>query len=149
MTYPETIVSEIVDRFSIPLQCNNQEEEARPLVARYHHVWTPDLRILDTDGSELYRWNGYLPPEEFAARALCGFAHARLRMLQYAQAEEEYSEVLRRFPTSYAAPEALYFLGVAQYRRDPQGNDLRKEWHKLQGRYPSSEWRLKQSFIEQ
>ncbi|MBV8244451.1 MAG: hypothetical protein JOZ38_00865 [Candidatus Eremiobacteraeota bacterium] len=149
MTYPEAVVAEILSRFSIPLQYNNQEESAKAVVARYHHVWTPDLRVLAGDGSELYRWNGFLPPFEFAAQALAAFAHARLRMLDYAGAEETYQEVLRRFPTAHVAPEATYFLGVSQYRKDPDSNDLRKQWHHLQGRYPQSEWRIKQSFIEQ
>ncbi len=149
MTYPEALVAEVVNRYAVPLQFNNQEESAKEIIKRYHHVWTPDLRILAPDGSDLYRWNGFLPPFEFAAQALSALAHARLRSLEYAGAEELYAEVLRRFPTSYAAPEAEYYLGVAQYRKDPESNDLRKQWHKLQTRYPDSEWRVKQSFIEQ
>ncbi|MDE2572107.1 MAG: tetratricopeptide repeat protein, partial [bacterium] len=86
---------------------------------------------------------------EFAARLLAGVAHARLRLRQYAEAIALYEETLRRFPSSAAAPEATYFLGVCEYRADPDGNDLRKQWHRLQSKFPQSEWRIKQSFIEQ
>jgi hypothetical protein len=54
--------------------------------------------------------------------------------------------VLKRFSTTYAAPEAQYYLGVARYRRDPQSDELLTQWANLRSRYPESEYRVKQSF---
>ena len=133
-----------------PVQINTQDgtEATAEVVARFRQVWTPDLRILDADGFELYRWNGYLPPSEYVAQLLAGRAHALLRLGDDAAASEAYQDVLRRFPTSFVAAEAGYFAAVAAYRGSGDAPDLIDNWQGLQARHPSSEWRIKQSFIE-
>jgi TolA-binding protein len=73
---------------------------------------------------------------------------ARLRRREFDKAEQHYIDVLRRFPTSFAAPEAQYYLGVTRYRADPESNELLHQWAMLRSRYPASEYRLKQSFKE-
>ncbi|HEV2262606.1 MAG TPA: hypothetical protein VGR69_10010 [Candidatus Rubrimentiphilum sp.] len=147
MTYPQTEVIEIVNR-AVPLQLDNSKNENQEVLRRYHHIWTPDVRILDSDGSQLCEWQGYLPPAEFAARALAAFGQAYLRLRRFDKAEACYIECLRRYPTSWAAPEAQYYLGVARYRSDPESNELLHQWSILRSRYPNSEMRLKQSFKE-
>ena len=109
-------------------------------------MWTPDLRILEPDATELYRWNGYLPPEEFAAQLLVGVAHARLRRKEFPAAHALYEEALRRFPTAFVAPEAQYFRAVTDYRASGDSSDLLKGWHRLETRYPQTEWVAKQDF---
>jgi outer membrane protein assembly factor BamD (BamD/ComL family) len=59
-----------------------------------------------------------------------------------------YEEVLTRFPMSAVAREAQYYLGVARYKASHEGADVAKAWHRLQTRYPVSNWRVKQAFIE-
>jgi hypothetical protein len=147
VTYPETAVAEIVNR-AIPLQLDNSKPENESILNRYRHIWTPDIRLLDAEGVELYSWQGYLPPAEFAARALAGLGQANLRLRNFGQAEALYVELLTRFPTAWAAPEAQYYLGVTRYRRDPEGNELLHQWAMLRAKYPTSEFRLKQSFKE-
>ena len=147
MTYPQTFVAEIVNR-CVPVQLDNSKTENEPVLQRYHHIWTPDIRLLTGDGGQLYEWQGYLPPAEFAARALAGLGQAQLRLRNYDAAEANYVEVLKRFPTAIAAAEAQYYLGVTRYRRDPESNELLHQWAMLRGRYPDSEFRLKQSFKE-
>lgn len=146
VTYPDSQVAEIVERATIPVQFDNTADSAQPTVQRYHHVWTPDLRILTEDAEDLYRWNGYLPPAEFAAQLLAGLAHAKLRLRAYDDAIALYEETVRRFPTALVAPEAQYFLAVSRYRKSGEGSDLLKGWHRLEGRYPKSEWVVKQDF---
>ncbi len=106
------------------------------------------MRVFSADGFELYRWDGFLPPPEFLARLLCGLAYANLRLRQFEKAEALYADVLTRFSTTYAAPEAQYYLGVTRYRRDPESDELLNQWAALRSRYPSSEYRVKQSFKE-
>lgn len=146
MTYPSTTVIETIVQYAIPVQFDNSNSENNALLHRVHHIWTPDTRVLTHDGYEMYRWDGYLPPAEYAARALCGFAMAYLRGKRYDDAERIYVDVLKRFSTSYAAPEAQYYLGVTRYRRDPDSDELLTQWAELRSRYPMSEYRVKQSF---
>ena len=146
MTYPEIAVREAIERLTIPLQIDNSVEGNHKVLDRYRHVWTPDLRVLDVDGTELYRWNGYLPPAEFTPRLLAGVAHARLRRKEYDAAKLLYDEILRRFPTALVAAEAQYFLGVSAYRASHSSNELLHAWHDLEKSHPESEWTVKQNF---
>jgi hypothetical protein len=88
VTYPDIIVREAIERLTAPYQIDNSVEANQPLLNRIHHVWTPDLRILDPDGAELYRWNGYLPPAEYTPQLIVAVAHARLRRKEYGKAKE-------------------------------------------------------------
>ena len=146
MTYPQTFVQEIIRQYTVPVQINNGMNENKQIVEQFRHIWTPDLRILDATGFELYRWNGYLPPAEFAARLLAGLGHARLRLRQFDAAEALYADVLRRFPTSFAAPEAAYFAATTAYRKTGEGEKLVQGWDELEKIYPMTEWTVKQSF---
>ncbi|MBV8369273.1 MAG: hypothetical protein JO036_10175 [Candidatus Eremiobacteraeota bacterium] len=146
MTYPEVPVREAIERLTVPFQLDNTVEANQPVLDRYRHVWTPDLRVLDADGTELYRWNGYLPPAEFAPQLIAAVAHARLRRKEYDQAKALYEEILRRFPTALVAAEAQYYTGVSAYRASHSANDLLHAWHDLEKSHPESEWTVKQNF---
>lgn len=146
MTYPQDEVREAISAHAIPVQIDNSKTEPQRFLHSIHHIWTPDVRIVHYDGYELYRWEGYLPPFEYIARLQCGFGLGYLRLKRYDDAERCYLDVLRRFSTSYAAPEAQYYLGVTRYRRDPDSDELLTQWANLRSRYPESEYRVKQSF---
>jgi hypothetical protein len=146
VTYPQSFVQEIISSYCIPVQVNNTLDANKPIVDRFRHIWTPDLRIIDGSGSELYFWNGYLPPAEFAARLLTGLGFARLRLRQFDEAAQLYADVLLRFPTALAAPEAQYYAGVTGYRKSGEANALLHGWHELEKLYPQSEWTVKQNF---
>jgi hypothetical protein len=148
VTYPQAPVIETITRYAIPLQFDNSKSENNKFLHGIHHIWTPDVRVLSYDGYEMYRWDGFLPPSEFIARMECGFAMANLRSKRYNDAEKLYVDVLTRFSTTYAAPEALYYLGVTRYRRDPDSDEMLTQWANLRSRYPASEYRMKQSFKE-
>lgn len=150
MTYPDESVSAAILNFFVPVQINTQDSSPNTAetVQRFRQVWTPDLRIIDSEGVELHRWNGYLPPTEFLPQLLAGRAQALLRSDRGDEAADAYADVLRRFPTSFIAPEVAYFAAVSQYRISHQITDLLGNWDHVQRRYPMSEWRTKQSFIE-
>jgi hypothetical protein len=146
VSYPQSFVREIIAEHCVPVQINNALDESKQIVQRYRHVWTPDLRIIHHDGYELYRWNGYLPPAEFAAQLLVGLGHARLRLREFDKAELLFADALKRFPTALVAPEAQYFAGVNAYRKSGEGKDLLHGWHLVETTYPNSEWAVKQNF---
>lgn len=148
MTYSESAVVETINRLVVPLQVVVTESSAAPLIQRFRQAWTPDLHLLGPDAFDYDHWNGYLPPFEFLPRLLVGAAQARLRMNDLVSAASLEEEVIRRFPTSHVAPEAVYFLAVARYKASHKTDDLLGVWQYLQRRYPDSIWRLKQSFTE-
>ena len=126
MTYPQDLVKEAITAYAIPVQIDNSDPKNNIFLHSLHHIWTPDIRIINTDGYEMYRWDGFLPPFEFVARLQCGFGLAFLRLKRFDEVERCYVDVLRRFSTSYAAPEAQYYLGVTRYRRDPDSDCIRQ-----------------------
>ena len=148
MTYPEPAVAKRINDNFVPIQINVKDESSHPFLDRYRQFWTPDLRLLDAEGAELYRWNGYLPPHEFLAQLLAAQAQAQMRLQNNAAAVEIYNDLLRRFPTSAIAPEAQYYHAVAKYKVSGEGPALIGGWRHLQSRYPDSVWRIKQSFTE-
>ncbi|TMM17317.1 MAG: hypothetical protein E6G01_06210 [Actinobacteria bacterium] len=100
MTYPDEMVASVVTERFVACQVNTQDESSKEVVARYRQAWTPDLRVLDSEGFDLYHWNGYLPPAEFVAQLGVAQGHAYLRLHQEEQATTAFEEVLRRFPTA-------------------------------------------------
>lgn len=148
VTFPEPAVAGTINNAYVGLQINTKESAAKPVVERFRQVWTPDLRILDADGFEYYRWNGFLPPFEFLPQMLAAEAHARLRQKKVRAAAELYNEIVERFPTSRVAAEAAYFAAVANYRASEDSKELMKGWEKLRLRFPNSDWRLKQTMVE-
>ena len=146
MTYPQSFVQEIITTYCVPVQVNNTLVANKPIVDRFRHIWTPDVRVIDGSSQELYHWNGYLPPAEYAARLLAGLGFARLRLRQFDEAAQLYADVLRRFPTTFAAPEAQYLAAVTAYRKSGEANALLHGWHDLEKTYPTSEWTAKQNF---
>ena len=78
--------------------------------------WTPTLLILDPEGTQRHRFEGYLPADEFLAQLHIGLAHAAFSRKQWDEAERRYRQVVEQFPTTEAAPEALYWSGVAKYK---------------------------------
>jgi len=146
VTYPSVSVRDALQEYAVPIKLDNTNAANNALLHKLHHIWTPDFRVLTTNGDELYRFDGFAPPAEFVPRVLCGIALANLRCKRFDRAEAIYERVLREYSTSYAAPEAQYYLGVARYRRDPDSDELLTQWAQLRSRYPTSEYRMKQSF---
>jgi hypothetical protein len=148
VTYPNAAVKEAITQRFVPCRIDTLDASNAPLVQRFREAWTPDLRVLDPDGVELYHWNGYLPPYEFLAQLLVAEAQGWLRLGENARAAGVFAEVLERMPTAACAPEAAYFLGVARFKATHEAKDLVMAWHALRTRYPESTWRVRQSFGE-
>lgn len=112
---------------------------------RFGAIWTPTLAILDPDGEERYRFVGYLPADGFLARLRLGLAHRAAGRKRWEEAEGLFREVVERHPDTEAAPESLYWAGVARYqgRDDPEA--LAATARAFGERYTDSEWAEKAS----
>ena len=99
--------------------------------------------ILDPNGKERYRIDGYLPVEEFRAQLEMGLARVAFMGKDWADAERRYAEVLDRYPNSKAAPEALYWKGVSRYKQTNDHTVLGELPAQFRQKYPDSLWALK------
>lgn len=110
---------------------------------RFDSVWTPTVLILDSEGVERARIEGYLPKEEFRAQLEAGLARVTFMHKQWADAESKYAKVLERYPKSKVAPEALYWKGVSRYKATNDHTILGQLPEQFKEKYPDSVWALK------
>ena len=99
--------------------------------------------ILDPNGVERYRIEGYLPVEEFRAHLELGLARVAFMSKNRADAERRYAAVLDRYPNTKAAPEALYWKGVSHYKLTNDHTILGELPEQFQQKYPDSLQALK------
>ncbi|MBV9609778.1 MAG: hypothetical protein JO187_09490 [Acidobacteria bacterium] len=106
-------------------------------------MWTPTVLLLDSDGKERVRIEGYLPNSDFVAALMSGLGRIAFVHKKYADAERWYDEVLSRFGQSHSAPGAMYWRSVAHYQATKDHTVLGKAAEDLQKSYPSSVWASK------
>jgi TolA-binding protein len=106
-------------------------------------VWTPTVLLLDSDGNERVRLEGYLPNTDFLAALENGLGRIAFVNKKYADAERWYGEVITRFAQSHSAPEAMYWRAVAHYKATNDHTVLGKVAEDLRSAYASSVWASK------
>jgi TolA-binding protein len=99
--------------------------------------------ILDPNGKERFRIEGYLPVDEFRAQLELGLARVAFMSKDFAGAERRYAAVLDRYPNTKAAPEALYWKGVSHYKTTNDHTILGELPQMFREKYPDSIWALK------
>ena len=125
----------------MPLSAHIKEHPA--YFHRFDALWTPSVAILDANGDEQFRIEGYLPKDEFRAQLELALARLSFMSKQWAEAERRYTSVLDRFPDSKAAPEALYWKGVSHYKATNDHTILGELPGMFRDKYPDSIWALK------
>jgi hypothetical protein len=110
---------------------------------RFDAVWTPTVLLLDHEGKERVRIEGYLPNTEFVAALRSGLGRIAFVQKKYTDAERWYSDVVTNFIGSHSAPEAMYWQAVAHYRATKDHTVLSKVAEELRKTYPSSVWAAK------
>ena len=112
---------------------------------RFDAVWTPTVLVLDSDGVERQRLEGYLTKEEFRAWLEMGPARVAFMHKQWAEAERRYGEIVERYPDSEAAPEAVYWRGVSRYKRTNDHTALGEVAEEFKQKHQESVWAEKAS----
>ncbi len=148
MTYPDAGVIDAISRTFAACEIDTKNPDSKATIERYRQAWTPDFRVLGPDGFEYYRWNGYLPPNEFIPQSLLAAGHAWFRMGKNERAAELFTRGLTEYPTSAVAPQAAYWAAVARYKVTRNRDDLNGGWRLIQEGYPNSPERHWQSYIE-
>ena len=106
-------------------------------------TWTPTILVLDPEGVERHRIEGYMPNREFRAQLEMGLARAAFKTGQFEEAETRYERVAAEYGDTPVAPEALYWRAVSHYKGKNDGAALGAVARELQERYPQSEWATK------
>jgi hypothetical protein len=131
----------------VPLGAHIKEHPA--YFHRFDAVWTPTVLVLDSDGEERRRLEGYLPPEDFRAELEMGLARVAFMAKKWAEAERRYAHVAEQYADAKAAPEAVYWRAVSHYKATNDHTALGDVATELGQRYPESVWAVKASVWSQ
>jgi len=140
--YPDERVASFVTKNFVPVRIHMKEQPQN--FERFGAQWTPTIMILDPDGAQRHKIEGFLPAEEFLAQLELGLAHAAFAHNDFADAEQRFGLVASR-DDAEAAPEAIYWSGVSRYKRTNDPTALVETNQKLSSRFPESSWSKKAS----
>jgi TolA-binding protein len=76
---------------------------------------------------------------------MLGLAQVAFHANEFADAERRFREVVTTYPETDAAPEALYWAGVASYKATHNGAALSDTYRAFTQRYQDSAWAKKAS----
>jgi hypothetical protein len=110
---------------------------------RFDAVWTPTVLLLNSEGKERVRLEGYLPNRDFVAALIGGLGRIAFVQKKYVDADRWYGDVAARFSDSYFAPEAIYWRAVSHYKATNDHTVLARVAEELRSTYPSSVWASK------
>jgi thioredoxin-related protein len=129
----------------VRVHVKDNRDEWESLGSRYGVRWTPTILIVDGEGSEHRRIEGFLPADQFMGQLALGVAHETFNRKDYPAAERLFNAVLNRFPQTEAGPEAMYWAGVSRFERNKEAAALTSTAVSLKERYPASLWATKAS----
>jgi Tetratricopeptide repeat len=145
--YPNEGVVRLVTAEFLPIRVHVRDADrvyAR-LSERLNAHWTPTVVILDEDGVERHRIEGFLPVEDFLAHLKLGLAKSAFQRGAFEEAERRFREVVAEHPQSEPAPEALYWAGVSRYKGKGDANALTETARAFTSKYADSVWAKKAS----
>jgi TolA-binding protein len=145
--YPDPRVARAISEQLEPVRVHvrDQKDEYKRLSERFTVQWTPTILILDSEGQERHRIEGFLPVDDFLSQLALGLAKSAFQRGDYVDAERRYREIVERFPSSDAAAESLYWAGVSKYKASGDAGALRATAAAFRERYQNTAWAKKAS----
>lgn len=131
----------------VPVRVHIREQagEYKRLGERFGAHWTPTTLIIDGDGAERHRLEGFLPKEDYLGQLTLGLAKSAFAHARYSEARALFDVVLERYPDSEAAPEAQYWTGVSAYKETGDAAALAETAGRFGQRYSDTVWAKKAS----
>jgi TolA-binding protein len=127
----------------IPVKAHIKEQPQ--VFERFKTQWTPTLLVLDSSGTERHRFEGFLPAEDFREQLELALAKLAFSENKFQEAEQRYRKFVEQHPASEAAPEALYWAGVSQYKATNDAGALKETAQQFKTKYKESSWAKKAS----
>lgn len=141
VTYPDADVQKLLAARFISVQVNIREPqpELRHLFRSAKPIWAPMFVVLSGRGSEVARWTGWLPPEEFRARLHMAHALDRLVGNEPEAAADALDIAASLTSIDEVHAEVMYWQGAVAYKREGF-EALAKIWKELAVRHRGSRW---------
>lgn len=136
-------MAEFISTHFIPVKVHIKER--KPVFERFGAQWTPTVLVVDADGKEHHRLEGFLPVEDYLAQLELGLGKLQFHAHHFDEAKRRFQAVCNDHPKAGGAPEACYWAGVAAYKGTNDAKHLGAAGELLKARYPDSEWARKAS----
>ena len=143
VTYPNEDVIHMISENFVPLMIQIDFVKPNEFMKKYHVRWTPTLYVLDAEGQPLHHTVGFLPPDELVAHLALVRAMDRYNHNRFDDAIAQLREVVNKHPQSSAAPQAIFYEGVAGYKSSHDAKKLKAIYLELKAKYPDSLWAKK------
>ncbi len=141
--YPDPRVGEFINRNFIPVKIHVKENPEG--FGRFGAQWTPTAILADPGGHERYRFEGFLPVDEFMPQVEFGLAKVAFAEGDFARAESLFRRVADENPNADIAPEAQYWAGVSRYKATNDAAALTETAAAFESRYSDTVWAKKAS----
>ena len=145
--WPDERVVQFVNENFVPARVHVKADSAlfKRYSEQYNAPWTPTVLELDSDGVERHRIEGFLPNDDFLSQLMLGRAKIESAHENWQEAEHRFREIVDRLPDADAAPEALYWAGVARYKKTHDPNSLKETGKAFSELYQDTSWAKKAS----
>lgn len=138
--YSDEKVQKFIMENFIPLKSECFWDKPTELMQKFAIKWTPTLIVHDPEGKEHHRTVGYLPIDDLIAQLILAKGKIYFDADHFPEAIAQFQTVIDRYPNAGAAPEAVFLLGVAGFKRTHDAKFLRQIYDRLTDKYPQSEW---------
>jgi hypothetical protein len=145
--YPDPRIVELIDRHFVPVRVHvkEQADAYKKLAARFGVEWTPTILVVDRNGQERHRIEGFLPADDFLPQLALGAAHARFASAEFEAAAALFDEIATQYGSTDAGPEGQYWAGVARYKGTGDASALKETARRFTERFTNSSWAKKAS----
>ena len=140
------VVQLITERFiPVRIHVKHNADDFKRLGARFNAQWTPTVLVVDRDGEERHRIEGFLPADDFLGQLTLGLAQSAFARGEFSDAEPLFREVVEKYAQTEAAPEALYWAGVSRYKSAGDATALADTARAFTTQFQGTSWAKKAS----
>ncbi len=136
--YPDPRVVDFITREFVPDRAHIKQEPQ--MWHRFRTRWTPTVLVLDSDGKEVRRIEGFLPADELLGQLQLALGFLAVNHKKWADAERHFEAAAHDYPDTDAAPEAQYWAGVSRYSASHDGAELKRTARAFRERYTETSW---------
>lgn len=142
-TWRDPRVADLLNEKFVPVMCNGwqQDEDFHRLNGKSMYAFSPVLVTRAADGTELRRTTGYLSAEDMLLELALGRAFDALHCKEWDKAWQILNAAIAEQVMAKNLPEALWWRGVAAYRRSNKNlMAIAEAWAPLVRDYPGTLW---------
>ena len=145
--YPDERVARFITENFIPARVHvrEQAQDFQRFSELYSAHWTPTVLVLDPEGVEQYRIEGFVEADDLLAQLTLGLGRGAFKAKRWTEAEKAFQTVVDQYPKTEAAAESQYWAGVSRYRSTGDPSALGQTAAAFDKRYSDSPWAKKAS----